>query len=37
MLFMAIEKVQAGTFANLAYFEPFYLKEFKAIKPKQQL
>lgn len=34
---LAIEKVQAGTFANLAYFEPFYLKEFKAIKPKQQL
>lgn len=31
---LAWEKFQQGDFADLAYFEPEYLKEFKAIKPK---
>ena len=31
---LAEEKLQAHTVEDVAYFEPFYLKNFKAIKPK---
>lgn len=31
---LAYEKFVINDFEDLAYFEPFYLKEFKAIKPK---
>lgn len=32
---LALQKYAAGDTADLAYFEPFYLKAFKAIKPRQ--
>ena len=31
---LAYEKYENGLFADVAYFEPFYLKEFRATKPK---
>lgn len=31
---LALEKFMAGTFENLAYFEPYYLKDFVAGKPR---
>jgi tRNA threonylcarbamoyladenosine biosynthesis protein TsaB len=34
MLPVAAEKFNAGRFENLAYFEPFYLKDFVAGKPR---
>ncbi|MEI8202614.1 MAG: tRNA (adenosine(37)-N6)-threonylcarbamoyltransferase complex dimerization subunit type 1 TsaB [Bacteroidota bacterium] len=34
MISLAEEKYKAGLFENLAYFEPFYLKEFIAGKPR---
>lgn len=33
---LAQPKLQAGDFADLAYFEPFYLKEFYSPAPKQK-
>ena len=30
----AFEKFNNKNFENVAYFEPFYLKEFKAVKSK---
>ncbi len=33
---LAEEKYRQGKFENIAYFEPFYLKEFVAGKPKKQ-
>jgi tRNA threonylcarbamoyladenosine biosynthesis protein TsaB len=34
---LAYEKWKTSSFEDLAYFEPFYLKEFMAIKPKSML
>ncbi len=34
---LAFERYQAGEFEDLAYFEPFYLKDFIATKPKKLL
>ncbi|QSE97942.1 tRNA (adenosine(37)-N6)-threonylcarbamoyltransferase complex dimerization subunit type 1 TsaB [Fulvivirga lutea] len=34
---LAFEKFQNNVFEDVAYFEPFYLKEFKATKPKSML
>ncbi|MEQ8925786.1 MAG: tRNA (adenosine(37)-N6)-threonylcarbamoyltransferase complex dimerization subunit type 1 TsaB [Fulvivirga sp.] len=34
---LAHEKYQHRSFENIAYFEPFYLKEFRATKPKSML
>jgi tRNA threonylcarbamoyladenosine biosynthesis protein TsaB len=34
LLPLAYEKYLKQDFADLAYFEPFYLKEFHAVKPK---
>lgn len=34
---LAFDKYKSGDFADLAYFEPGYLKEFKAIKAKNPL
>ncbi len=31
---LAHQQFQSGSFRDLAYFEPFYLKEFRATKPK---
>ena len=31
---LAFSKFTSNDFENLAYFEPFYLKEYKAGKPK---
>jgi tRNA threonylcarbamoyladenosine biosynthesis protein TsaB len=33
---LALEKLEKREFADLAYFEPFYLKEFYSPKPKQK-
>ena len=37
LLSLAQEKYEKGSFENLAYFEPFYLKDFVAGKPKKLL
>lgn len=34
---LALKKFEEGQFEDLAYFEPYYLKEFKATKPKSML
>jgi tRNA threonylcarbamoyladenosine biosynthesis protein TsaB len=34
VLALAYEKFLQQDFVDLAYFEPFYLKEFHAVKPK---
>lgn len=34
---LAIEKYHSKEFENIAYFEPFYLKEFQTTKPKVKL
>jgi len=31
---LAVEKFRLGAFENLAYFEPYYLKDFVAGKPR---
>jgi tRNA threonylcarbamoyladenosine biosynthesis protein TsaB len=35
MSFMAYEKFKTGNFEDVAYFEPFYLKDFIGTKPKK--
>ena len=35
--YLAYQKFQQGEFEDLAYFEPFYLKEFRATKPKMKI
>ncbi|MBL4655502.1 MAG: tRNA (adenosine(37)-N6)-threonylcarbamoyltransferase complex dimerization subunit type 1 TsaB [Bacteroidia bacterium] len=35
MVELALEKFKKSKFEDVAYFEPFYLKEFKGVKPKQ--
>lgn len=35
MAMVAEEKYQQGAFEDVAYFEPFYLKEYMAVKPKK--
>ncbi|MDD3078190.1 MAG: tRNA (adenosine(37)-N6)-threonylcarbamoyltransferase complex dimerization subunit type 1 TsaB [Paludibacter sp.] len=37
MIFLAEEKYQQQVFVNVAYYEPFYLKEFQATTPKKNL
>ncbi len=37
MIRLAEEKFNAGDFADVAYYEPFYLKEFQATTPKSLL
>lgn len=37
MINLADQKFKAGKFADTAYFEPFYLKEFQATTPKKRL
>ena len=34
MVIPAYQKYEAGSFEDVAYFEPFYLKDFQATKPK---
>jgi tRNA threonylcarbamoyladenosine biosynthesis protein TsaB len=34
---IASAKLEAGDFEDIAYFEPFYLKDFVAGKPKKLL
>lgn len=35
MITLAEKKYRAGDFVDVAYFEPFYLKEFQATTPKK--
>jgi tRNA threonylcarbamoyladenosine biosynthesis protein TsaB len=37
MLTLALEKYQQHDFEDIAYFEPFYLKDFVATKPKKDI
>ena len=37
MIALAERKFEAGDFADVAYYEPFYLKEFQATTPKSLL
>lgn len=37
MAALALERFKQGQFEDIAYFEPFYLKDFVATTPKHKL